>query len=264
MKLKDKVAFVTGASSGIGEEVAVAFAREGADVILTEYSTSAAKAAQKVEDLGRKALVTKVNVGKTEDVNQAVEKGIEEFGKIDILFSNAAITGVNPELCFEMSDEEFEKIININLKGYFRCCRAVLPSMLKQRYGRIILVGSVVGIRQGWPTRVHYAASKGGIEGMTRSLAMEVAAYGVTVNCLAPGLVRTPQTLDPQSITEEGLQKAKEEYVPVKFIADPEDISPFAVLLASDESRYLTGTSILVDGGMMPRSVNPEPPEIPY
>ena len=125
-------------------------------------------------------------------------------------------------------------------------------------------MGSVIGIRQGWPTRVHYAASKGGIEAMVRSLAMEVAAYGVTVNCLAPGLVRTPQTLHPESITEDGLQKAQNEYVPVKFIADPEDISPFAVLLASEESRYITGTSILVDGGMMPRSVNPDPPAIPF
>jgi 3-oxoacyl-[acyl-carrier protein] reductase len=264
MRLENRVAFVTGGSSGIGAAVALAFAQEGAHIVLTEWDSPAEPTAEQVRRVGRQALVVRTDVGSTTDVNRAVEAGLAAFGRIDILYSNAAITGVDPRPCFEMSDEEFEVVLNVNLKGYFRCCRAVLPSMLRRRYGRIILVGSVVGIRQGWPTRVHYAASKGGVEGMVRSLATEVAPYGITVNCLAPGLVRTPQTLDPKSITAEGLHKAAREYVPVGFVADPTDLAPFAVLLASEESRYLTGTTLLVDGGMMPRSVNPDPPPVPF
>lgn len=263
MKLKGRVAFVTGAASGIGARTAVTFAQEGARVILADID-DVGETARDIRQLGQEALETRTDTGNTKDVNRAVEQGIAHFGKVDILFAAAAVTGIKPDLCYAMSDEEFENVININLTGYFRCCRAVLPSMLKQRYGRIILVGSVVGIRQGWPTRVHYAAAKGGVEGMVRSLAMEVAAYGVTANCLAPGLTRTPQTLHRDSITEAGLKKAANEYVPVGFVADPDDISPYALLLASEQARYITGTTILVDGGMMARSVNPEPPPISF
>ncbi len=261
MKLQGKVACVTGAASGIGAGVAIAFANEGASTILIDIDDQD-ETAKIIQKGSQNFIKTKADIKNTDEVNKAIESGIQKFGKVDILFAAAAITGLEPTLCYLMSDQEFENVINVNLTGYFRCCRAVLPSMLRNKYGRIILVGSVVGIRQGWPTRVHYAASKGGVEAMVRSLAMEVAPYGITVNCIAPGLVRTPQTLHPNSITEKGLEKASKEYVPVKFVADPSDIAPFAVLLASEESRYMTGTTILIDGGMMPRSVNPDPPII--
>lgn len=263
MKLKDRVAFVTGAASGIGAAVAAAYAREGAQLVLVDIHENDS-VLHAVRERGGEALWVQADMRNTEEVDRAVTLGIEKFGKVDILFAGAAITGVNPALCFEMSDEEFETVIDINLTGYFRCCRAVLPSMLKQNYGRIILVGSICGIRQGWETRVHYAASKGGVEAMTRSLAVEVAPFGVTVNCLAPGLVRTAQSLDPRGFAEAGLQRAAREILPVGFVADPEDIAPFAIMLASKESRYFTGQTILIDGGTDIRTTSPQKPINPF
>lgn len=210
MKLKDRVAFVTGAASGIGAAVAAAYAREGAQLVLVDIHENDS-VLHAVRERGGEALWVLADMRKTEELN-----------------------------------------------------RAVLPSMLKQNYGRIILVGSICGIRQGWETRVHYAASKGGVEAMTRSLAVEVAPFGVTVNCLAPGLVRTAQSLDPRGFAEAGLQRAAREILPVGFVADPEDIAPFAITLASEESRYFTGQTILIDGGTDIRTTSPQKPINPF
>ncbi len=210
MKLKDRVAFVTGAASGIGAAVAAAYAREGAQLVLVDIHENDS-VLHAVRASGGEALWVLADMHKTEELN-----------------------------------------------------RAVLPSMLKQNYGRIILVGSICGIRQGWETRVHYAASKGGVEAMTRSLAVEVAPFGVTVNCLAPGLVRTAQSLDPRGFAEAGLQRAAREILPVGFVADPEDIAPFAIMLASEDSRYFTGQTILIDGGTDIRTTSPQKPINPF
>lgn len=258
MRLKDKVAIVTGASTGIGRAVVLAFAREGADVVITKRSTPVDDLVQEIESLGRQCLVVKASTSSTEDMNRLAEETLNKYGRIDILFSNAGITHGPHGACevAEMPDEEWDYVMDVNLKGTFRACRAVLPSMIKQKYGQIICVSSIIGARQGWQTRVHYSATKAGIEGIVRSLAIEVAKYGIFVSGIAPGLVETPQTLDPTSMTKKGLDIAAKNIVPAGFIAKPEDIAHLAVYLASDESNYLIANPILIDGGMIARSVN--------
>ncbi len=256
MKLEGKVAFITGASGGIGGEVAMTFAREGADVALAARRVDRLEAlAEKVRAVGRRALVCKCDVEKDEDILAAIRNTVKELGPIDILMNNAGI--VSFEAVHELPDEVWDRTMQINAKAPFVAIREVLPSMIERKSGKIINVASVSG-KIGLAYRSAYAASKHAVLGLTRSLSAEVAPLGITANCICPTFVVTEmfdesiqKWADETGKTFEEQREELRNRVPMKRFIDPAEVAPLALLLACDDSRGITGQAINVDGGFV-------------
>ena len=243
--LKNKVALVTGAGRGIGRAIAIALAKEGAEVIIN-YNGSEGRAQevkQTIEENGGKASIYKCNVSDFEACEAMIKDVVKEYGHLDILVNNAGITRDN--LIMKMSEEDFDAVINANLKGCFNTIKAVSRQMLKQRSGRIINITSVSGIL-GNAGQANYSASKAGIIGLTRTMARELASRGITVNGIAPGFVDTDMT----KVLPEQVREAATAQIPLGRFGKPEDIANMAAYLASEKASYITGQIISVDGGM--------------
>jgi 3-oxoacyl-[acyl-carrier protein] reductase len=246
MKLAGKVALVTGASRGIGREIAIEMARLGANVVVN-YSGSEAKANEVVDlikEIGQDAIAIQCDVSNSEAVTNMVKETIDQFGKIDIVVNNAGITRDN--LLMRMKEEEWDDVININLKGVFLVTKAVTRQMMKQRYGRIINVASIVGV-SGNPGQANYVAAKAGVIGLTKTSAKELASRNITVNAIAPGFISTDMT---DKLTEE-VKAEMLRVIPLARFGEPKDIAKVATFLASDDSAYMTGQTLHVDGGMV-------------
>jgi len=243
MKLNGKIAIVTGAGRGIGASIALTLAREGANVVIIDVDKqSAENVANKIKILGRQALALKADVSKSVEVNKVIKAAWKQFGKIDILVNNAGI--FKEAQITRMREEEWDETMNINLKGVFNCCRAVIPYMIKQGNGKIVNISSI-DARQGCVGYAHYAASKAGVIGFTRSLAKELAPYGINVNAVAPGIIET-------DMTKERIAKFRRDYerlIPLGRIGKPEDVAGVVLFLVSNEADYITGQTINVDGG---------------
>ena len=245
MNFAGKTAVVTGGSRGLGRAVCLELAKDGANVVLC-YAGNEAAAGETVaacEALGAKALAVRCDVAKADEVKALMDAAVQAFGRIDILVNNAGIT--RDGLLMMMKEEDFDAVINANLKGAFLCMKAVSRLMMKQRWGRIVNLSSVVGLR-GNAGQVNYAASKAGVIGMTKSLAKELATRGVTVNAVAPGFIDTDMTAAmPQAAREATLAS-----IPMGRMGAPEDVAKAVAFLASDEAAYVTGQVLAVDGGM--------------
>ncbi|WP_050614745.1 3-oxoacyl-[acyl-carrier-protein] reductase [Bacillus testis] len=246
MKLSGKVAVVTGASRGIGRAIAIELASQGAKVVIN-YAGNEEKALEvlkEVKALGSEGLAIRSNVADANEVASMMKTVIEEFGRIDILVNNAGVTRDN--LLMRMKEEEWDTVINTNLKGVFLCTKSVTRTMMKQRQGRIINVASVVGIC-GNPGQANYVAAKAGVIGLTKSTAKELAARGITVNAVAPGFISTDMTEQlPAEVRDAMLSQ-----IPLARFGEPEDIAKVVAFLASDDSAYMTGQTLSIDGGMV-------------
>ena len=245
MKFEGKTALVTGGSRGIGRAICLELAEGGANVVLCYAGNEAAaqETVQAVEALGAKALAVRCDVSDAAGVDGLVKAAVETFGRIDILVNNAGITRDN--LLMRMSEADFDQVVAANLKGAFLCMKAVSKLMLKQRYGRIVNLSSVVALR-GNAGQVNYAASKAGIIGMTKSLAKELASRGVTVNAIAPGFIQTDMT----AVLPEKVREAMLSSIPLGRLGQPEEVARVAAFLAGPGGDYLTGQVFGVDGGM--------------
>ncbi|UZH55020.1 3-oxoacyl-[acyl-carrier-protein] reductase [Salinimicrobium tongyeongense] len=244
--LEGKNAIITGASRGIGKGIAEVFAKHGANVAFT-YSSSAEAAIQlekELQELGIKAKGYKSNAADFKEAEELVKNVLEDFGSIDVLVNNAGITKDN--LLMRMSEEDFDKVIDVNLKSVFNMTKAVQRSMLKQRQGSIINMSSVVGVK-GNAGQANYAASKAGMIGFSKSMALELGSRNIRTNVIAPGFIETEMTGKLDEKTVEGWREA----IPLKRGGTPEDIANTCVFLASDLSAYITGQVINVDGGML-------------
>lgn len=246
MKLEGKVALVTGASRGIGREIALRLAKEGANVAVN-YAGNEVKANEVVEEikqLGRESFAIQCNVAESESVAEMVRQTIERFGSLDILVNNAGITKDN--LLMRMKEEDWDDVIDINLKGVFLCTKAVSRQMMRQRSGRIINIASIVGV-SGNPGQANYVAAKAGVIGLTKTTAKELAARGITVNAVAPGFISTDMTDQLTDDVKDEMLKL----IPLARFGEPTDIANIVTFLASEESSYVTGQTIHVDGGMV-------------
>ncbi len=246
MRLKDKIALITGSSRGVGRAVALAFAKEGAKVVVN-YSSSekaAMEVVEKIKEMGSDAIAVKADVAKKQDVESLVNAGIEKFGRIDILVNNAGFT--RPALLINMTEEQWDAVVDIHMKGTFFCSQAVANHMIEQKSGKIINVASVAGV-VGTVGQVNYSAAKGGIISMTKSIARELARYNVCCNVISLGVVETEMT--EKIRTDEKLREIYLNRILLKRFAKPEDITPAFVFFASDESNYITGQLLCVDGG---------------
>ncbi len=247
MKLKGKVAFLTAAAgAGIGQAVARTFAREGAHVVITDAHAERAGAVSEEirREFGVNAIGLACDVMNKDDVGQAVSETLDKFGRLDILFNNA---GTNrPSQIVDMSDENWELVINVSLRGVFYCCRAVLPVMMKQNYGRIVSTTSVAAFRGLKAGHAHYAAAKAGVMAFTRCLAMEAAPYRITANTVAPSFIYNE--FIPHIYPEDEIERMYEE-IPYPRKGTPQDIANTVLFLASDEGEYVTGQTICVTGG---------------
>ncbi|CAG9361254.1 3-oxoacyl-[acyl-carrier-protein] reductase [Clostridium perfringens] len=244
--LKDKVAIVTGGTRGIGRAIALKLADNGANIVIN-YRNSDKEAEELkaiLEEKGVKVLTVKCDISNFEDSKNLMDKCKEVFGKIDILVNNAGIT--KDTLIMRMKEEDFDSVIDVNLKGTFNCAKHASAIMLKQRFGKIINMTSVVGIA-GNVGQVNYAASKAGVIGLTKSLAKELGSRGITVNAVAPGFINTDMTA---SLSEKVKEEASKN-IPLKRLGDPEDVANLVGFLASDAANYITGQVINVDGGMV-------------
>ena len=245
MNFSGKTAVVTGGSRGIGRAVCLELAKGGANVVLCYAGNEAAAndTAAACEALGAKALAVRCNVAEAGEVKALMDAAVQAFGRIDILVNNAGIT--RDGLLMMMKDEDFDAVINANLKGTFLCMKAVSRLMMRQRYGRIVNLSSVVGLR-GNAGQVNYAASKAGVVGMTKSLAKELASRGITVNAVAPGFIDTDMT----AVLSEQAKEAMLSTIPMAKLGQPEDVAHAVAFFASDEAAYITGQVLCVDGGM--------------
>ena len=243
--LADKVAVVTGAGRGIGRAVALAYARMGADVAcVSRTEENSAKAAAEVEALGRRAWAVAVDVSDTAAVDAAAGKILDDAGRVDILVNNAGVTRDN--LLMRMSEEEWDTVINTNLKGAFNFTKALTRPFIKQRSGRIINIASVIGLI-GNAGQSNYAASKAALIGFTKSVAKELAPRGITANAIAPGFIETDMT----AALDDKVRESIIGNVPLGRFGSPEDIAHAAVFLAMEPSGYITGQVLTVDGGMV-------------
>ncbi|MDZ4993205.1 3-oxoacyl-[acyl-carrier-protein] reductase [Clostridium perfringens] len=244
--LKDKVAVVTGGTRGIGRAIVLKLADEGANIVIN-YRNSDKEAEELkaiLEEKGVKVLTVKCDISNFEDSKKLIDKCKEEFGQIDILVNNAGIT--KDTLIMRMKEEDFDSVIDVNLKGTFNCAKHASAIMLKQRFGKIINMTSVVGIT-GNAGQSNYAASKAGVIGLTKSLARELGSRGITVNAVAPGFINTDMT----SVLSDKVKEEAIKNIPLKKLGNPEDIANLVGFLASDSANYITGQVINVDGGMV-------------
>jgi len=252
-RLDDKIALVTGAAQGNGKGIAKRLAEEGATVVLTDVLEKVHETAKELKASGLKVVGMKMDVTKPSEVNQTVKRVLEEFGKIDILVNNAGIYPDEP-LIYDMPEEFWDNMYNINVKGVFNCLKAVLPVMVKRKSGKIINLSSVTGPMVSVPHSSAYSSTKAAISGLTRALALELADYRINVNAMCPGYVKTPGS---QYLAEKERKIAAS--IPLKRFGSTEDIGDLAVFLASDESKYITGTEIVIDGGNIIQEVKTVP-----
>ena len=246
MQLEGKVALVTGGSRGIGRAIALLLAKRGADVAINFAGNEAAAQAtvDEIKALGRKAIMIKADVAVNAACVAMVDQVVQEFGKIDILVNNAGIT--RDGLLMRMKEEDWDAVLNTNLKSVYNCSKAAIKYMMKARAGRIVSISSVVGL-MGNAGQANYAAAKAGIIGFTMALAKEVASRGITVNSVAPGFVNTDMTkVLPEKVVE-NLKAA----IPLAKFGEPEDIAKAVAFLVSDDAAYITGQTLHVDGGMV-------------
>ncbi|MBU1876981.1 SDR family oxidoreductase [Patescibacteria group bacterium] len=248
--MENKVAIITGARRGMGKADALLLAKEGAKVVVSDISLEDCQAVvDEIEKEGGEAIAVKCDVSQKQEVDNLFQKTVEKFGQIDILVNNAGIAEFKPFL--EMTEEEWDRTLDINLKGYFLCAQAAAKEMAKQKSGVIINIASVamgqVGV--GFPNIVHYCASKGGIAAMTEAMALELAPYNIRVNAIAPGMIETPMIdsikQDPKAM--DGMLAR----VPLGRLGKPEEIADLVVFLASDKSSYITGSIVVIDGGWL-------------
>jgi NAD(P)-dependent dehydrogenase (short-subunit alcohol dehydrogenase family) len=250
MDLKDKVAIITGARRGMGKSHALVLAKVGAKVVVSDISEEDCQGVVKeIEKNGGEALAVKCDVTKKEEVNNLVKKTIERFGKVDILINNAGICQFKPFL--ELTEEEWDRTLNINLRGYFLCAQAAAKEMIKKKSGVIVNIASVAmgQVGKGMAQIVHYCASKGGIVAMTEALAVELAPYNIRVNAISPGAIETPMaeaTKQDPKILESTLAK-----IPMGRMGRPEEVSNLVLFLSSDSSSYMTGSTVVIDGGWL-------------
>jgi len=245
MRLKDKVALITGGARGIGRAIAMVFAKEGANIVVADVNLEIAqKTALEIEGLGVKALALEMDVTNYDKVEEGVNKILDKMAKVDILVNNAGITKDN--LLLRMSPADWDAVINVNLKGTFNCIKAVSRPMIKQRSGRIISIASIIGL-MGNPGQANYAASKAGIIALTKTVAKELASRNINANAVAPGFIQTEMTAK----LPEDLKKKMLEAIPLAKLGTPEDVANVCLFLASDESSYITGQTITIDGGMV-------------
>ncbi len=245
MRLKDKVAMVTGGARGIGRAIALLFAREGADIAVCDVnSESAESTCRQIEALGRKAIAVKMDVTSLPSVEEGLNKILDKLTKVDILVNNAGIT--KDALVLRMSEQDWDAVINVNLKGTFNCAKAVSRVMIKQRQGSIVNIASIIGII-GNPGQANYSASKAGIIALTKTLAKELSSRNINVNAVAPGFIQTEMTA---KLPEELKEKMKAA-IPLARFGDPQDVARTCLFLASEDAAYITGQTIIVDGGMV-------------
>jgi len=246
MDLTNRVAIVTGSARGIGQAIALKLAEVGADVVVNDIEAAAEpleSVATEIRSKNRQSLAVTADVSSTEDVNRLVETTVGKLGKIDILVNNAGVT--RDQLIMRMSDEDWDTVLDIDLKSAFLCTRATVRHMIKQRWGRIINIASITGL-VGNPGQANYASAKAGVIGLTRSIAKEVASRGITVNAIAPGAIDTPMT---QRLDENQRQEFLKR-IPLGYFGSPNDVAEAVAFLASEEARYITGQVLNVDGGM--------------
>jgi 3-oxoacyl-[acyl-carrier protein] reductase len=250
-RLDGRVALVTGAASGIGAATARIFAEAGADVVAAWYpgdphDVEPTRAA--VEGAGRSCVVCEVDVSETSSVDAMVGRAVDELGRLDIVVANAAIARDVPSP--ELDDERWNALLQVDLAGVFRCFRAAMPHMIDAGWGRLLATSSIAGAFQGWASHAHYTTAKAGLVGLVRTLAVELGPHGITTNAIAPGLIETPQSLDPvNSLGPEGVRDFAVR-VPVRRNGQPEDIAHAFLFLAGEEASYVNGQVLLVDGGV--------------
>ncbi len=244
MRFINKIAVVTGSARGIGKVIALQLAREGADVVISDVLIEdGEKTVQEIKNLGRRSIFVQCNVADATAVNNLMARTIAEFGRIDVLVNNAGIT--RDTLMIRMKDDDWDRVLEINLKGAFLGIRAAAKEMMKQRSGKIVNISSIVGL-MGNAGQANYAAAKAGLIGLTKSAAKELAPRGITVNAVAPGFIDTEMTQKlPEPVRENYLK-----FIPLNVFGSPQDVANAVTFLASDEASYITGEVIRVDGGM--------------
>lgn len=244
--LDDKVAVITGAAQGIGKAIAETLARQGADVAIADLQEEKAQAvAQEIAaDTGQQAIAIQVDVSDAASAKAMIDQAVEELGRVDILVNNAGVTRDN--LIMRMKEEDWDLVLNVNLKGAFNCSRAVIRTMMRQRTGRIVNISSVSGVA-GQAGQTNYSSSKAGLIGFTKALAKEVGSRNITVNAVAPGFIETVLTTDlPQDLKDTAI-----ELTPLGKFGKPQDIANAVAFLVSDEASFITGEVLTVDGGMV-------------
>jgi len=248
--LKNKVAIITGARRGMGRTHALTLAKAGARVVVSDISQEdCEKVVEEIKKEGGEAMAIKCDVSKKSEVEAMIKETVEKWGRIDILVNNAGIAEFKPFL--DLTEEDWDRTININLKGYFLCGQAAAKEMAKKKSGVIVNIASIamgqVGV--GYPTLAHYSATKGGIVAMTQAMAVELAPLNIRVNAIAPGAIETPM-IDPL-VKDPKIKEATVSQVPLKRIGQPQEVSNAVLFLASDESSYMTGSTVVVDGGWL-------------
>lgn len=242
LDLTGKTALITGATGGIGRAIAKTLHMQGATVALTDMNLDTLKAF--ASELGERVFVYVANLSEGESLAQLVASAEKDLGHIDILVNNAGIT--KDTLSMRMTDEQWDDVLRINLTAGFKLARAVIPTMMKNRWGRIISMASIVGII-GNPGQANYAASKAGLMAMSKSMAAELAGRNITVNCIAPGFIETPMTAN----LPDNVKQAMMDRIPAKRMGQPQDIANLVAFLASEEASYITGQTININGGML-------------
>jgi len=244
MRFKDKVVIITGGASGIGKEIALGFAKESAKVVIFDINQDSILTTVKEIENYTQGLGLKVDVSNFVEVEENVNKIIDKFSRVDILINNAGITKDN--LILRLSESDWDRVLDINLKGAFICCKVISKYMLKQRWGKIINISSVIGI-VGNAGQINYSASKAGLIGLTKSLAKELGSRNIMVNAVAPGYIKTPMTEKlPENIKNEMLER-----ISLKRFGEPRDVANVVLFLASQEADYITSQVIVVDGGLI-------------
>jgi len=246
VKLEGKVALITGSSRGLGRAVALSFAKEGAKVVVnyTSNETAANEVAQAINQMGSQAIVVRADVSKREEADGLVQAAVREFGRLDILVNNAGFT--RPAMMLKMTEEQWDEVVDIHLKGAFLCSQAAGRQMKEQNSGKIINVTSVAGL-VGTVGQINYSAAKGGTISMTKSIARELARYNVCANVISIGILS--MGMSEKITTDEKLKEIYMNRILLKRFGTPDDVSPAFVFLASDESNYITGQILCVDGG---------------
>jgi 3-oxoacyl-[acyl-carrier protein] reductase len=244
MRFQNKVVLITGGAQGIGKEIALHFAKEKAKVVLFDMVEEKLNETVKEISVYTQAMGLKVDVTKLEEVEKNINKIIDNFGRVDILVNNAGITRDN--LLLRLSENDWDSVLAVNLKGAFNCVKTVIKPMVKQRYGKIVNISSIIGI-MGNPGQINYAASKAGLIGITKSLAKEVGSRNINVNAVAPGYIRT-------AMTDKLEDKYKQEMfkrIPLAKFGEPADVAKAVLFLASADADYITGQVLVVDGGLV-------------
>ncbi len=246
MRFEGRVAIITGSSRNVGRGIALRLAEEGADIVANYVSNAdaALETINMIKILGRKAMAIQADVSNYNEVNDMIDRTIDNFGKVDILVNNAGVASTTP--IWDVMEEEFDKTISINLKGVFNCCKAVIKHMMDRRYGKIINISALAGVSGLLPASVHYCASKGGIISLTKSLANHVAPFNINVNAIAPGQLDSPSI---RWRTPEQIEELKKR-IPLGRLGSIEEVAETVVFLASDNTSFITGVTININGGV--------------